>query len=324
MTADVVGLRENLSHEIWVKEIWEHALLALGLVVLVSLVGSWSFKLAFRPVRDIVHTTRRITADDLSLRVDALGDSDEIGELAGTINGMIARLEQSFTQIKRFSGDAAHELSTPLTIMRSEIEVALKKERSGEEYRQTLHYLMQETDCLIKILDNLLFLAGSDAGNIHKGDNTVLLDDVLLEVYEKISPLGAEKNLKFEMQELDETVVLGEPALLNRMLSNLLENAVKFSRSDGEISISLVNRENSFSLTIRDNGIGIPQSDLPHVFERFYRVDKSRSKLTGGSGLGLAIAKQIADFHDFRIEISSEEQKFTQVEVVGPSAGVKK
>jgi heavy metal sensor kinase len=325
--ADVVRLRGSLlSHadeglpvesllQTWRHELWEHGLLMIILIVLTSVVGYVFIRRVLRPVRRIVETARSITAEDLSRRVDDLGDRDEIGRLARTINEMIARLESSFRQVQRFSGDASHELNTPLAVMKGELEVALRKERTGEEYREVLNRLLDEVNRLSGIVDDLLFLSRVDAKSVERSTRAVLLHKTVLEAFEESSRLANGRDVAVRLERIDEIEVRGDASLFKRMVANLLDNAIKYSSREGGVSLSLTSRGDAATLIIEDNGTGIEDKDIPRIFNRFYRADLSRSKRTGGVGLGLSIVREIADLYDLDVRVQSEKEKGTRVTV---------
>jgi heavy metal sensor kinase len=325
--ADVVRLRGSLlSHageglpaesllETWRHELWEHGLLMIILLALTSVVGYVFIRRVFRPVRRIVETARSITAEDFSLRVDDLGDRDEIGELARTINDMLARLESSFHQVQRFSGDASHEMNTPLTLMKGELEVTLRKERKPEEYREVLKRVLDEVNRLSGIVDDLLFLSRVDAKNVERSLEKVALAQIVLEAFEETSRLAGDGGVTVRLSQVDEIEVGGDASLFKRMVANLLDNAIKFTPSGGNVSVTLTGQGKSAKLVIDDSGAGIDQKEIPKVFDRFYRADLSRSKQTGGVGLGLSIVREIADLYDLEIQLESKMQKGTRVTV---------
>ena len=323
--ADVVGLKRNLSAQAlsqemvtatWMRALWEHMLLAMGLIGVVFAFGYFFISRLLKPIREITRTARTITADDLSRRVSVRDQHDELGELAEVINGMISGLEGAFARMKGFSADVAHELSTPLTVLRGELELAMRKERSPESYRQTLRHALREVDHLSAIVSDLLFLAQADARNLPVATHTIAMDDVLIASYEDILPVAQAAGVGVELDEIDDVEVMGNRQLLKHMVSNLLGNAVKFTPREGTVRISLKRRGDDFALTIGDTGIGIPPEDIGHVFERFYRVDKSRSRRTDGVGLGLAIAREIAAVHNLHITLESRTGQGTVVSVM--------
>jgi heavy metal sensor kinase len=285
---------------------------------LASLGGNFILRQALRPVRSVVETARKISAEDLSLRIDARKRRDEIGELVDTVNDMIARLDKSVRKIKQFSGDVSHELRTPLTIIRGEVEVLLRKERSPEEYRKTLRSALEETHNLEAIIDDLLFLSRLEAIAGTSFQKPVGLDEALLGVVESREPSAKAKGLRLKIAHADEAGIKGDEGLLTRMIANLLDNAIRYTPAGGEVEVDLEKKEGTCVLTVRDTGIGIPEEAIPSIFDRFYVVDGSRSRETGGSGLGLSIVKHVAEIHGARIEVESEVGKGALFRIVFP------
>lgn len=257
------------------------------------------------PVRTVVASAKKITAEDLSLRLPSVGSKDEIGELVDTFNGMIARLDGSFRKIKQFSSDVSHEFKSPLTIIRGEIDVALRKSRLKQDYIDTLGSVGEEVEALQRIIDNLLFLAGTEAEGEQLPFETVALHKIVLEVFEIIQKMAKEKNIGFVLKEIQTIDIQGEASLLKRVFFNLFENAVKYSDNGGKVEILLENESNTAVFSIKDTGIGIPGNEIPFIFDRFYRVDRARSRRMGSAGLGLSIAKRIVRLHNGKIDVTS-------------------
>lgn len=281
------------------------------LLLFTPLFGYVFMKRAFAPIHTLVKSARNITAEDLSHRIEAVNSWDEIGELADTFNEMIERLDRSFKHVQQFSGDVAHELKTPLTALKGEVEVALRKDRSPQEYRSILASVLENTDKLSHIVEDLLFLARLDARTLSVMRDRVALDGVLLEIYEITSTLAKKKQITLNLQTLDPVEIAGDTGLIMRLLINLVTNAIQYTPPGGDVDLALEASENEANVTVRDTGIGIPEHALPHLFNRFYRVDQARSHGTGGSGLGLAIARKIAEAHDARITVESRVGKGT-------------
>jgi heavy metal sensor kinase len=283
------------------------------LLLFASLGGSFIINRALHPVKSVVITAQEITADDLSLRIKAQDRKDEIGALVGTLNEMIARLEKSVIKIRQFSGDVSHELRTPLTIIRGEVEVLLRKERPKAEYVDTLNSVLEESILMEKIIDDLLFLSRVEALDKSKFSLRVRLDEIVTKVVVSRKPAFLNKSLECQLNEMPEVWVSGNDHLLERMITNVLDNAVRYTPPKGKITLSLQQDKDRAMLSVQDTGIGIPEASLPFIFDRFYVVDKSRSKETGGSGLGLSIVKWIAESHNAHIEIQSREGEGTTV-----------
>jgi len=275
--------------------------------------GIFIIRKALSPVKNVVRAAQRISADDLSLRIDSRNRRDEIGALVKTFNEMIVRLEKSVKKIKQFSGDVSHELRTPLTIIRGEVEVALRKRRDGQEYRETLNSVLQESERMEKIIDDLLFLSRSETSESTNIQGGLLLDEVVWEILNSRRPAAESKGIQLGAGEVRAECISGDKVLLERMLANLVDNAVRYTSSGGRIEVSLDRAGDKIRLTVRDTGIGIPEESLPFIFDRFYVVDPSRCKETGGAGLGLAIVKWVAEIHDADIGIESRLEEGTSI-----------
>jgi signal transduction histidine kinase len=295
-------------------------LLIAGLLVLLlaALGGFWLAGRAMRPVQAITATAQQIEASDLSRRL-AIKRRDELGELADTFDHMLDRLESAFTRQRQFTADASHELRTPLTIIELKASRLLDQDTLTDRQRADLTVIQQERQHMTHLVDDLLFLARADAGHARARHEIVHLDELILEVVERFAPLAQERHLRVEVGDLPDLTVFGDRLYLLRMLGNLVENALKYSGPDGtcvRLDLAPCEWENMpwARLTVSDDGPGIPAKHLPHVFERFYRADVSRthsdaasadSAERAGSGLGLAIARWIAQAHDGDITLDS-------------------
>lgn len=281
------------------------------LLILASVGGSFIIRKALRPVRSVVETANRITADDLSLRIDAGNRKDEIGDLVETLNAMIARLDGSVRRIRQFSGDVSHELRTPLTVIRGEIEVALRKARPEEEYRRILASALEESRRMEKIIEDLLLLSRMDAVKALAFENQVKLDDLLITIYESREPASRRKGVRLDMIRSVAGSVPGDVTLLERLVGNIVDNAIRYTPEGGRVELALDAEPGGLVLSVRDTGIGISAEALPMIFDRFFVADPSRSRESGGSGLGLSIVKQVADLHGAEVELESEEGRGT-------------
>jgi len=290
--------------------------LSIPMLLLLSIFGGYLIlSKALLPVKAAVRTARSITAEDLSLRIESKNRKDEIGLLITTFNQMISRLERSVSQLKQFSSDASHDLKTPLTIIRGEIDIALRKQREPQEYIKTLNTVQEEAQRLERIIDNLLFLSRIDDREYNSHFQPISLDEILLQSYEIAQQLANKKGITFLIQRMEEVFIMGDSILLNRLIMNILDNAIKYTPPGGRVEIFLDRDKNQCHFIVNDTGIGISEESLPFIFDRFYCVDQSRSKRSEGSGLGLSIVKKIAEVHKAEINISSMLNEGTSVKV---------
>ncbi|HKI48297.1 MAG TPA: ATP-binding protein, partial [Desulfobacteria bacterium] len=255
---------------------------------------------------------------DLSQRIPMPEVQDEIGNLANTFNEMMDRLEKSFAQVRQFSSDASHELRTPLTVLKGQSELVLGKPRSKQEYQEVLSSNLEEINYMSRILEDLLTLSKGDEGEISLEKEPVELGNIIEEVSRQGEILADEKDVKIVLAYLEPVTILGDAHRLKQMVWILIHNAIKFTPGGGEIKITLQDLDDTVYFTIKDTGIGIPEQDLPKIFDRFYRVDKARSRQEGGSGLGLAICKYIVDRHQGTIDVESKLGKGTKFKIRFP------
>jgi heavy metal sensor kinase len=242
---------------------------------------------------------------NLSRRIEVVSD-DELGRLASTLNQMVERLEAAFERQHQFTADASHELRTPLAVIQAESTLVLSKERTQAEYQKSLTSVSQETTRMSAMIDKLLFLARIDSGKEQLNLEEVNLKASITELFSDLEILAAERSLQFRLGEMKELTIKGDKVRLRQLFLNLLENAIRYSPSGGIITSSVTRKNRSAVISISDTGMGIPPEKVPHIFERFYRVDKGRSRADGGAGLGLAIAKYIAEAHGGKIEVESQ------------------
>ena len=288
-------------------------------LLVASLGGQFLANQALKPVDHITQTARMITSQNLNQRIKSLKVKDEISRLIETFNEMISRLDQSFHQIKQFSSDASHELKTPLTILKGEVEVALRKERTSQDYEQILRSNLEEINRMSKIVDNLLLLARTETGEIRLFKEEVNLSQIVSEVVTQLTKLAHAKDLQIVATNHHEDIPLyGDALRIREMLLNLIENSIKYTEPGGSISVSLEKNaphslpgeeEGSYEgvkIVVSDTGIGIAKEDQERIFGRFFRVDKARSGEQGGSGLGLSICKWIVEAHQGEISVESE------------------
>jgi heavy metal sensor kinase len=259
---------------------------------------------ALAPVDQIVSAAAEITASRLDRRLETTNADDELGRLATTLNDMIGRLERSFDEVRRFTADAAHELRTPLSMMRTAAEVALRAPRSAEEDAGVLEDLLEEIERLSRLVSQLLFLCREDGGLEMGPREKVCLDEVVREVSDHMQVIAHEKGVNLEVGCSQVCVVQGDRDRLRQLLFNLLDNAIKYTPPGGSVSVRDESANGRSQIVVTDTGIGIPAEHLSHVFDRFYRVDPARSA-EDGTGLGLSICRSIADAHQGQLVIES-------------------
>ncbi len=298
-------------------------LLILGATLPIALLlaggGGWLLaRRALRPVDRMTETARRIGAEHLAQRIPVTGTRDELDRLAETLNGMLSRLDQSFAQIRQFSADASHELQTPLTILRGELEVALRSPRSAEAYQQTLASALEEIDRMTRLVEGLLLLARADAGVLRMDDQLVDLGQLLEDVYRQAVPLARTRGMELAIEELEPLAVHGDPERLKRLLMNLVDNGIKYTAPGGRVTLGLARQGHRAALQVSDTGIGIGPEDRERVFQRFYRTPDARALDGDGAGLGLCIARSIAESHGGEIEIESSPGQGSRFRVLLP------
>jgi heavy metal sensor kinase len=285
-------------------------------VLLLGLTGGWWVaSRAIRPIDDISATAVKISAGDLSQRINVAEAESELGRLATVLNATFARLEAAFAQQQQFTSDAAHELRTPVSVMLTQTQTALNRERSGAEYRETLEACQRASQRMRKLIESLLELARLDAGQEQMKRLKFDLSQTAWDCVELVRPLATQRGIKIHC-DLPAVDGYGDAERLTQIITNLLANAVQYNKANGEIRISATLQGSMILLAVSDTGPGITSEDLPHVFERFYRADQSRS--SGQTGLGLAISKAIVEAHGGTIEVLSQPGAGTTFTVVLP------
>jgi heavy metal sensor kinase len=261
---------------------------------------------ALRPIDSLTRLARRLSAEDLSQRLNMRLPDDEVGRLARTFDEMLERLDESFRRQRRFTADASHELRTPLTAIKGQVEVALERDREPDAYREVLRNVNSEADRMIRLVGSLLTLARADAGQLAIHRENVDLGKVVADAVDNVQPEAARTGVSLDVRAAREVRLSADPDLLLQLTLNLLDNAVKHcGPSNGSVDIAY-RREGSYAeLVVSDTGPGIPAEHLPHIFDRFYRVDTARSRAGGGAGLGLSICRWIAEVHGGTIRADS-------------------
>ncbi len=268
----------------------------------------------FKPLEDMATVARQITrADDLSRRVPYANRPDEIGDLARAFNQTLERLERLFRTQQRLLADVSHELRTPLTAIRGNFDLI---ERMGEADPESIAAVQVEIERMTRLIGDLLLLARADSGGLPIEREPVELDNVLFDIYRQVKVI--DPPVRVELVEVDQVTVLGDADKLKQLFINLTENAIKYTPPSGSVRLSLSKKADWAQFEVSDSGIGIPPENLPYIFDRFYRVDKARTRAQGGSGLGLSIAKWIATAHGGTIRVKSNLGEGTTFSVTLP------
>jgi two-component system OmpR family sensor kinase len=288
------------------------SLLVAGVAVMaIGLAGGWVLsRRATRPIEVISETARAISGSDLSSRITVEDTQSELGSLAQTLNETFDRLETAFQRQVRFTADASHELRTPLSIIHSHAELALSRPRTAEEYRQTLDACLRAAKRTRSLVDALLVLARADAGKLQLKIESFDLKDAAEECLAMVAGRAQERHVTVEMH-LQAVTLTADRTRILQLLTNLLVNAIQYNREGGRVTLSIAARGADAVVSIADTGIGIPAEDQAHVFERFFRADKARSREAGGSGLGLAICQSIVEAHGGNISFTSRQDSGT-------------
>lgn len=286
-------------------------------VIFSAIIGVLVTRKGLKPLRDITQSTQRISISRLKERLNPSSWPSELSTLATAFNAMLDRIENGFTRISYFSGDLAHELRTPITNLMGEAEIILSRPRTNDEYREVLESSLEELERLSHMIDNLLFLARAENPQSVLAYSTLEAKAVMKNICDFYEAIAEEKNVKIYHQ--GNIFVKADPLMLSRALSNLVSNALKHTPSGGLITLtSWLDDNQSCHFSISDNGEGIPREHLPHLFDRFYRVDSARSQRTGGTGLGLSIVRFIMDLHRGQVLINSHPSKGTTVTLIFP------
>ena len=294
----------------------------LSLPAMLLMAGFAGYLLARKslaPIAEMTAQAERISAENLHERLPVKNKNDELGRLALVFNDLLARIKSSFDGLRQFTADASHELRTPLAIIRGEADVALSQERARGEYRETLAIIQDEARLLSGIVEDMLALARADAGQRRLKMEEFYFNDLIEECVHSARALALNKNLSLDFESSDDTAFRGDEDLLRRMVINLLDNAIKYTPDGGSVSVKLWREDGRINLRVIDNGIGIPAEAAARVFERFYRVDKARSRAEGGSGLGLPIVKWIAEAHHGSVSLESAPERGSSFTVSLPA-----
>lgn len=272
------------------------SLAATGVLCVGLLGGWWLTGRAIRPLKTMTHAAESISAQNLAQRIDITETDDELGQLAVVLNQTFDRLQAAFERQVRFTADASHELRTPVAVILAQIELTLSRQRSDQDYRDALSTCLRASQRMKSLIENLLVLARLDTGAAELRLESLALDQLVNEAVELIRPLADQRRIAIAC-ELAAVTVSADRNRISQVLTNLLTNAVRYNRDDGRIVITVREETDGVLVSIRDTGIGIAAEHLPHIFDRFFRVDPARSRSEGSSGLGLAICQSLVTAH---------------------------
>lgn len=280
------------------------------LLLVASAVGYWLSRRALAPVDALARTARSISGHNLSSRLEQLHTGDELQRLSDTLNEMLGRIESAFLRITEFTADASHELRTPIALIHTEAELALRRSRDEAEYQDAFRHILAEADRTTKLLEELLTLARADSSRGALDLHSIDLLAIWRESAAKWNRVGALRNLQFEEQvKVQQLPVMGDANALRRVIDILLDNAFKYTLPPGKVRLMAEEKHGRAIISVEDTGMGIAPGHQEKIFERFYRVDKARSRKLGGAGLGLAIAQWIVKLHHGSITVTSELNK---------------
>jgi len=317
-TTGVVAVTRSANEVGTILVTFSRVLLIIGpaALVIAGLLGYFLIKRSLRPVQAMASTAREIEEHNLNKRLE-VHSNDELGYLASIFNRMLKRLEDAFHRERQFTADASHELRTPLAVIQGEATLALNKDRNVDEYRKSMENIYQETESMSSVLKRLLFLARHE-DNKQLEFETLNLKELLGELISDIEILCEDKSIRCQLHAMDDLFVKGDRVSLRELFFNLIDNAVRYTPQGGEILVTLSRKDGDACVAVKDNGIGISEEHLRHIFKRFYRVDKSRSRSEGGAGLGLSICQRIAEIHGGTIEVESKVGKGSTFSVFLP------
>ncbi|MCI0417683.1 MAG: ATP-binding protein [Acidobacteria bacterium] len=321
MAASTLPLENSL------EGLWRIGLFILPFALVSSSTGGFLLvRRSLQPIRTVIATAQRIHAGNLKERLTEQPTGDEIQQLARTLNQMFERLDASFRQMVRFTADASHELRTPLTVIRGNLELLLQFkpvadiELGSPDAKEIVAQTLEETEQLSKTVGQLLELAQMDSGEITLERETFDLAELTQTAAEQMSLLAEDKGIRLQTEPMSRLTFSGDRYRIKQVLLNLIDNAIKYCPSGSEIQLGLSKDAQNTVIKVRDNGPGIPGDALTHLYDRFYRIDKARSRELGGTGLGLSICKSICEAHGGRIEVESQIREGSTFRVLLPGS----
>ena len=302
-------LWENLENLLYILSF------IIPIILIFSIIGgNFLIYKSFAPIQKVLEELKTISASDLSARLKNSENQDEINQLIMEINNLLTRLESSFERISQFSSDASHELKTPLTVIKGELEVALRKDRNTQEYKQAIKTSLDEVVVIEQTINDLLFLAKNENDLVLSNKKELLyFDEIIDESINEIKNFAKINQIEIKFEMLDTIEFDGYSNLLKIAIKNLLKNAIQYSHKNSSIIVKSYIKNEYFYISIQDFGIGIAKDEQEKIFEKFYRTDKSRNKDSGGTGLGMSIVKKIIDIHKGKVKVTSIENQGTTV-----------
>jgi heavy metal sensor kinase len=302
--------------------LWTFAIYIPLIILLAGGSGYWLMRRSLQPVDEITRRAEGITSTNLSERLPVIRTGDELERLSTSLNRMIERLDEAFQHIHRFSADASHELRTPLTILQLELEGMAQSTRHNPALSEQIGSALEETHRMSHIVESLLAISRLDAGEVKMDKQRLDLGELAASTVDQMRLLAEEKSIRLESKAGVEVCVEGDRSRLQQVIVNLVANAIKYTQEAGTVEVQVRRKGNAAVLEVSDNGPGIPADALPHIFERFYRADKARSRNSGGAGLGLAIVKAICAVHGAEVSVFSQEGKGSTFSVELPLLAV--
>lgn len=303
------------------RELFSAYTIAFPVAIFISMFGGWLLaRFSLKPVDKIINAAHDITAHNLSRRLPMPSSNDEIGRLTSTLNEMIERLQDSFEQIRQFTSDVSHELRTPLAILMGEMELALRSPKQNVQYKETIMSALEEVTRLSKVVQSLLEISRAETGQVKIDFLPLNLSDTIRDIAEDMQILAEEKGIKLESIIEDNIIIMADYVRIHQTLINVIDNSIKYNRPNGSVLVRMQADTNYAVIRVSDTGVGIPEDSLEHIFDRFFRVDKARSRDVDGTGLGLAIVKWIVESHHGSIDVESQLGKGTMFTIKFPLA----
>jgi heavy metal sensor kinase len=294
-------------------------LYSVPLVLIIAAGVGWFLSAhALKPFEQVAKTAEQITSEKLNTQIVRARKEEEVQRLVESFNAMVARLDRSFEQMRKFNANVAHELRTPLAILQGENEIALKSDSIPEDVRSVLISNLEELERLTRIVNDILTLSEAEAGAQVLEKRAVNLKPLISDLADQMQLLAMERSIQIEIEDLPDAVIEADDLWIRRAVLNLLDNAIKYSRDGEKIRVSMTNDGARARVSIRDEGIGISAQDLPHIFDRLFRADPARSRNTGGTGLGLSLVKWVVEAHNGRVTVSSEQDQGAEFQVEFP------